>query len=116
MSGLLELSAANMDSVSEILEIVFMAVFAVLLIISIFSTFKYRLYKDGSSLFIMVSLMLLDLMRLSCCAIAYYFTAFFFGSELLIRLEHDIPSFLFDCVTIPLLFQFMTTYDVLTDT
>ena len=37
----------------------------------------------------------------------------FFNSELLIRLAHDLASFLFDCVTIALIFQFIQTYEIL---
>jgi len=90
-------------------------VFALLFAMNMGVTIKYKIYGNSSSLFIVVSLMLLDILRVSSFIGAFFFTTYFFNSELLIRLGHDVPSFMFDCVTIALLFQFIQTYDVLSN-
>lgn len=101
--------------ISKVLEILFIAVFSVLCFTNLGVMLKYKIYTNSSSLFIVVSLMLLDIFRVVTFVGTFFYTTFFFNSELLIRLGHDIPSFMFDCVTIALLFQFIQTYDVLSN-
>lgn len=100
-------------TLSKFVELVLMFTFFCLLVLNIVAMFKWA--KDRNSMFIMVSLFLLDILRLITFYAAYFYTTYFFGSELLIRLGHDLPSCVFDCMTIALFFQFMWTYDVLDD-
>lgn len=79
-------------------------------------TCRYKIAKDKSSLFIMSNLMLLDLIRVCTFTFALLYTAYFFTHEICLRLGHDLPTFLFDCVTISVLFLFMETYDTLEET
>ena len=95
---------SSLDTISQVLEILFIAVFALLFIMNLVIMIKYKIYENSSSMFIVVSLMLLDIMRVTTFVGTFFYTSYFFNSELLIRLGHDIPSFMFDCVTIALLF------------
>ena len=82
-------------------------VFFMLLIVNFVVTIKYKIYENHSSLFITVSLMLLDALRCVTFIGTLFYEEKVLSSELIIRLGHDLPSFLFDCVTIALLFQFV---------
>lgn len=104
-----------LDDISRVLEIFFIVAFGLLFLLNLSVGIKYKIYENSSSLFITISLMLLDIFRLGTFILTFFYTDFFFSSELLIRLGHDIPSFTFDCVTIALLFQFIQTYDVLSN-
>jgi hypothetical protein len=86
-----------------------------LLVINVLVTIKYRIYENRSSLFITISLILLDIARMVTFLVVLLFAQYFLNSEVCIRLGHDIPSFLFDCVTIALIFQFIQTYEFLSD-
>ena len=108
-------SDQTFNTISDILIIIFIVVFFLLMVLNLVVTIKYKIYENSSSLFITISLMLLDLMRCLTFVAAFFFEKFVLSSELAIRLGHDIPSFLFDCVTIALLFQFVQTYDVLSN-
>lgn len=102
-----------MQSTTKVFEIVFTAVFIGLLCTNLVVTIKYKIAKNKSSLFIISNLMLLDLIRSVTFIFALIYTAYFFTHELCLRLAHDLPTFLFDCVTISVLFMFMETLDTL---
>ena len=97
------------DGLFICLILVFFTLFAVNFIVTI----RYRIYENRSSIFITSSLMLLDLARMLTFLAILFYTDKLLSSEILIRLDHDIPSFLFDCVTLALIFQFIQTYEIL---
>lgn len=105
--------APVISATTRVFELVFAAVFAVLLLMNVVVTFKFKISKDKSSLFIICSLMLLDLIRTATFVFALMYTTYFFTHEMCLRLAHDLPTFLFDCVTISLLFLFMETFETL---
>ena len=108
-------SDQTFNTISVVLEVIFILVFFMLLIVNFVVTIKYKIYENHSSLFITVSLMLLDALRCVTFIGTLFYEKKVLSSELIIRLGHDLPSFLFDCVTIALLFQFVQTYDVLSN-
>ena len=101
------------SDVPDALFIFFIFVFFTLFAANLTVTIRYRIYENRSSLFITSSLILLDLVRMATSLAILLFPDKFFNSELLIRLAHDLASFLFDCVTIALIFQFIQTYEIL---
>lgn len=94
---------------------IFMAVFSILLGLNLGVGIKYKLFTDASSWHIAGGLLLLDLVRVTTVILGLVLTSKFYKHEYIIRLAHDIPSFLFDCVSVALLFMFMQTYQVLQD-
>jgi hypothetical protein len=98
-----------------VFEVLFIVLFAAMLIINFVVIFKFKVYSNASSTFILVLLVIIDLFRLITASIIYDGNEKYTGDETLSRLSHDVPSALFDCVTISLLLQFAMTYDVLSD-
>ena len=83
---------------------IFMGVFIILLGLDLWVGIKYKLFTDASSWHIAGGLLLLDLVRVTTAILGLVLTSQFFSQEYCIRLAHDIPSFLFDCVSVFLLF------------
>ena len=84
-----------------------------MLIANIAVLVKYKVYQNASSTFIIILLSIIDVFRIGTMSATYSHNFKYTRSEFLNRLSHDIPSMLFDCVTIAILLQFALTYDVL---
>ena len=117
---ILQASGSNLPpgylTLFNVCAIIVMVLYSGILLINLFVVFKFKIYKNTSSMFIVTCLILLALIRLTTVALTYGSVDWFLNSQVLNRLTHDVPGFLFDCVTIALLLQFTLTYDVLADT
>lgn len=96
-------------------EVIFIVLFAAMLIANFVTIIKFKVYQNASSTFILVLLAINDFIRLITATIIYNGNEKYTGDETLSRLSHDVPSVLFDCVTISILLQFAMTYDVLSN-
>lgn len=94
--------------------LIFIAIFSVLIISNIICTFKYSIHKHETSMFIIVFLIILDIVRLLTVVAAMMIgVENFLTDELLLRLSYDLPVIMFFCLNVALYFQFKATYNVL---
>ena len=84
-------------------EVIFIVLFAAMLSVNIYVMIKFKVYENASSTFILVLLAIIDFFRLITVSFTYNGNEKYTGSETLNRLSHDVPSVLFDCVTISIL-------------
>ena len=97
----------------DVLQIFFIVVFGIMLVLNVAVIFKYKVYENSSSLFIIILLAIIDIFRIATMSVNKSENQSINNSEFWNRIGHDTPSMLFDCVTIAILLQFAFTYDVL---
>jgi hypothetical protein len=96
-------------------EIAYLFLYTCLMISNLIIILKCRVYKNWSSLFILGALTLVCFVRIGSLLFQSLYESDYRHDEIMGRLTHDIPFFLFDCVTISLLLQWVQTYQVLID-